>query len=174
MYLTPEYFESHEIFPKNVYEAHLLDKFNRVVSNNIWRLMDMRVLWTADRLRELHGVMVVNDYMWGGNNQYRGYRSAIELLDINDIVRQLAAYNPGDSLLYKPRFSSFTSQHCLGQAIDCKFKYKSAEEIRQHIKANPHLPEYKYITRVEESVSWFHFDVANWDVAKNGILFFRP
>lgn len=173
MYYAPNHFESYEIFPKKVYQDHLLDKTNRVVSNNIWRLMDKRVLWTADQLRELHGVMIVNDYMWGGSNQYRGYRPAIELLDIEDLVSQLAAYNPGDSLLYNTRFSSFTSQHCLGQAIDCKFKYKSAEEVRQHIKANPHLPAYKYITRVEEGVSWLHFDVANWDVTKNGILFFR-
>ncbi len=173
MYYAPKHFESHEVFPKKIYEDHLLDRVNRVVSNNIWRLMDRRVIWTMDQLRELHGVMIVNDYMWGGNNQYRGYRPPLDILDIDDLVRQIAAYNPGDALFYKPRFSSFTSQHCLGQAIDCKFKYKSAEEVRQHIKTNPTLPAYKYITAVEEGVTWLHFDVRNWDVIKQGILFFK-
>lgn len=171
MYSVPKDFPflPEEIFPKKVIADHMK---NGILDLQIWRLIDSRIIYTLHAIRNLHGTTVVNDYLWGGNNSYRGYRPPIELVNLKDLIEQLAAYNPGDKITIKALWSGFTSQHCLGQAIDCKFKYKSADEVREHIKTFPQHPAYKYITAVEDGVSWLHFDVRNWDVAKSGVLFF--
>jgi hypothetical protein len=151
MYFTPssKLFHPAEFFPKS---ASL-----QLFSNQIWRLIDDRVLWTAEQIRKRYGVTIINDYLWGGNNQYRAYRPIPELLEVN-----------------KTRSNKFslTSQHCFGRAIDCKFRDWTAEEVRQDIKKNPKHDVFKFITRVEDKVDWFHFDCASWTGKE--ILFFDP
>ena len=100
-----------------------------------WALLDERALMTLDLLREDFGPITVNDWSWGGTNQWRGIRTS-----------------------YSKYFSTY-SQHSFGRAFDCIFKNHTAEEVRQAIKANPE--RYKYINSIEEGVSWLHFDVRN-------------
>jgi len=159
MYYQPKHFAAEEIFPPETIAEHKSSgKFDQ-----IWRLMDGRVLWTQDQFRERFGTMVCNDYMWGGSNRYRVYRPIIALVDW-DHYRRFREI--------RVAWSSFTSQHCHGRGSDSKFKKVTAEEVRQDIKKNPDHEAFKYITAVEDKVSWLHFDTRSWNRTQSGILFF--
>jgi len=157
MYYKPKYFEPEEIFSKQVIKEHSIG------SNSIWRLMDSRVLWTADKLRELFGTIIVNDYLFGGKNQHRGFRNPLELIDLEHLKLIQA---------FKPTFSSFTSQHCFGRALDLTLKKLFAEDARQYIIKNKKKEVFKYITAIEEKVSWLHFDTRNYKKDEKGFLIF--
>ena len=166
MYYKPKYFEPEEIFSKLVVENHTVRNKSgerSYIDNSIWRLMDERILKTLDLLRMDYGPVIVNDYKWGGQNQYRGYRPAIELIAHSESMIDGK---------FIPKFSSFTSQHCHGRAIDCKFKYHEAEYIRYQIKNDQSFITFSHITAVEKDVSWLHFDVRPWNKTNLGILFF--
>jgi hypothetical protein len=172
MYTEPKYFCAEEIFPPEVIVMH---KKNGNIQNSIWRLMDGRIIWTIDQLREKYGTMIINDYLWNGVNKYRGYRPVISLIDWSKLANQIEKFPPmlkQGEFVINPAWSSFTSQHCMGRAIDCKFRLSTSEEVRQDIKKHSDDPAYKYIAAVEEGVSWLHFDTRSWDREKNGILFF--
>jgi len=100
-----------------------------------WALLDERALRTLDKLRETFGSTIVNDWSWGGSNQWRGLRTD------------------------KSKYYSPYSQHSFGRAFDCIFKHHTAEEVRNYIKEN--RDEFPYITSMEDGVSWLHFDVRN-------------
>lgn len=158
MYYKPKHFREEEWFSPAVMAQN--------DTSRIWRLVDYRILWTMDALREYFGVPVtMNDYLWGGGNKYRGFRSYDELVD-TVYLRKTG--------VIRPKFSSFTSQHTLGRAADSKFRNIPAEEIRNDIRANPDAIRYQYITAVEDEVSWLHIDVRNWETTTSGILFFNP
>ncbi|MGD9156793.1 MAG: hypothetical protein PVG39_00165 [Desulfobacteraceae bacterium] len=159
MYYKPKHFVVEEIFPPGIIAEH--NSIGKL--DQIWRLMDWRVLWTQDQLRERYGSMICNDYLWGGSNQYRVYRPAIGLIDW-DYFRRFREV--------KAKWSSFTSQHCFGRASDSKFKKVTTEEVRQDIKRNPDHEAFRYITAVEDKVSWLHFDTRSWNRTESGILFF--
>ena len=156
---NPRFFRSEEFFPKTVCDAHITNE------NSLWRLMDNRVLWTAEALRKRFGVMYINNWFWGGQSHLRAYRPAIELLD-KEIYSLLD--------IAQPMFSSFTSQHCLGRAVDCHFRDFTAEEVREDIRKNPNRSDYQYITCIENNVEWLHFDSRAWNREKNGILYVNP
>lgn len=168
MYYKPNrnIFTEEEFFPRSVVYNH---KLKDTINRSIWRLMDGRVIWTAVQLRNYFGTMIINDYKWGGKNQYRGYRPSIEIIDFKSLnkVRSFKALSK-----LEPKFSSFTSQHCFGRAVDAKFRMVSAEEVREDIRKNQYAERYKYITAIENNVDWLHFDVRNWGKDKFGILFF--
>ena len=106
MSYIPEYFIPEELFTKKTISDHTK---NGIIADTIWRLIDSRVTWTADQLRKRFGSISINDYKFGGQAQYRGYRPVIELIDKEQlhITGQIT-----------PTFSSFTSQHCFGRALD--------------------------------------------------------
>lgn len=163
MYCIPNYFTAGEWFSQRVIQSNSAVGF---VSNKIWRLVDYRVTWTVDQIRKhFKKPVVMNDWLWGGNNEQRGFRSISELFDS-------ARFN--DTGVFGLKLSSSTSQHCFGRACDCKVSGLPADEIREDIRKNPYADRYKHITCVEEGVSWLHFDVRSWDKAKYGILFFHP
>jgi hypothetical protein len=151
-YPNPAWFHPAEFFPKS-----LVSFFD---DNQIWRLMDYRILWTVEALRKRFGIMYLNNWLWGGNSQYRVYRPIQELIELNKRI-------------YSANFS-LTSQHCFGRAIDCHFRNYTVDEVREDIRKNQNREEYKYITRVEEKVDWLHFDCASWNRNKYGIFFFDP
>lgn len=138
---------------------------NNHMGEQIWRLMDERVLRTAEFLRHRFGTMIINDYIWYGSNQYRGFRPWTALLNMMEYCSTGVA---------RATWSSFHSQHCFGRAIDAKFKSVTAEEIRLDIKANPERKEYQFITCVEDGVDWLHFDCRSWSTTPHGILFVTP
>jgi len=124
----PKYFQPYELVPQATYE--LLKDRPWV----IWQLFDNRTLYTGDRIRIRYGKMIANDWFWGGNNQYRGWR-------------------PGDCFV-----GAEYSQHKFGRAEDLVPVECTVEEIRQDIKKD----EFQYITCIEEGVPWLHFDVRNY------------
>jgi len=124
---TPKYFSYFELVPKYTY-----DNYHQGILKG---LMDERVLITADALRSRYGPATVNDWNFGGKNQYRGWRPM--------------GCDVGATL----------SQHKFGRALDMTFENIKAEEVRQDILDNP--GSFPLITCVEGNVSWLHFDVRN-------------
>jgi hypothetical protein len=80
--------------------------------------------------------MTVNDWSWGGANQYRGWRS------------------PDCGI------GATLSQHRFGRAVDMIPKDMSAEDIRDDLIKNQHKsPHIKFIGGLEMGISWLHVDV---------------
>ena len=147
MYYKPKYFKPQELFSKKVFARE------ETKGEQIWRLMDYRILWTADRLRERFGKMTINDWLWGGGLQLRGYRDMMLDLFGTDY--------------------SMTSQHAFGRAIDYNFESVSVEEVIQDILGDPWKPEYKYITGLEVDTTWVHNDTRSWNKGSSGLLTFK-
>jgi hypothetical protein len=163
MYIVPRHFRPEEWFSQFVCRKNLRDG---KIRSQIWRLVDNRITWTADALRDYFGTMYMNNWFWGGDKEGRGYRDPRELIDYN--------YRPLERDSLKTKYSSFSSQHCLGRALDATFKGVSAKEIRDDIRKNKRAERYKFIACVETKVSWLHVDVRNWDRSQSGILFVNP
>jgi hypothetical protein len=130
MYI-PEKFELYEWLPKDFYNANI-----NHYGDMLWLMFDERLLWTYDQLRKRYGRIILNDWFWGGNNQYRGWR-------------------PFDC----PKGAKL-SQHKWGRAGDSIF-LRLAEEIRQDIMRNQNDDEFQYISVIEKDVSWLHIDCRN-------------
>ena len=114
--------------------------------------MDVRILITADKIREYFGKsMTINNWKWGGPREWSGLRTK-------------------DSTYYSPY-----SQHSFGRAIDFLIEGIDAQEVRDEIKKNQDNDAFKYITRMEEfkTMSWVHVDCMNWNREK-GIYVFKP
>lgn len=141
---VPKHFKSFELFPPDILAQ------NAYMGDKIFWLIDDRVLWTNDQLRERYGKVYMNTWYWGGNHQYRGYRS------------------------FDCQVGAKWSQHKFGRASDLDFAEVEAEEVRQDILKNPFDPIFEHITAIEMDISWFHYDVRNWDKAKNDILQIKP
>jgi len=154
-YIPPKkYFKPQEFFPPHIVQAHTGP--GGAILPHIWRLMDSRIVWTAVELRKQFGTMIINDYLWGGKNKNRGYRDPISLIDQDHYMAT------GEIIA---SWSSFTSQHCLGNGVDSSFKNHLAEDVRSYIIANSESESFKYITAIEKEVEWLHIDSRNF---KNG------
>ena len=129
MIYIPKYFKIYELLPPYFYES------NKHRGDALWYIFDNRLLLTLDQLRETFGKMYINNWYWGGNRQYSGWR-------------------PFD---YK---GAYLSQHKFGRAADIIFNKHDAESVRQWIIKNS---KFKYITGMELGVSWLHIDVRNYD-----------
>lgn len=156
-----EVFRPEEFFPPHIVKKHT-DK-NGNIQPWIWRLMDSRVTWTSVKLRQRFGCMIMNDYLWGGQNENRGFRDPISLIDWDEYK---------ETSIIKASWSSFTSQHCFGRAGDSKFKETLAEEARQYIIKHKGEDDFKHITAIEKGVTWLHFDVRNFKVADQRFFIF--
>lgn len=132
-----DHFDIEELVSKAVYVER---------GNKAWALLDNRALKTLDQLRKRFGPVTVNDWKWGGKNEYRGLREPNCKIG--------AAY----------------SQHRFGRAFDCHFRDVSAHKVREYILQHPE--EFPYITALEMGVSWLHFDVRNH--GDESILKFYP
>ncbi|MDA3788085.1 MAG: hypothetical protein PF503_06285 [Desulfobacula sp.] len=160
MYTPPiELFRPEELFSPLVIQDHI-DKGRM---SSIWRLMDPRLLWTAVQLRGLFGPLTINDWLWDGDNKNRGYRSPLELFDRDYFIRTGSI---------RASWSSFTSQHCLGNALDGTFKNILADEVRAYIIHNSQRREFKYITAIEKEVPWLHVDTRNFKAGNDRFFIF--
>ena len=137
----PKHFKLQELVPPEVYN----NTENKI---NLWFLFDERALKTLDTLRDMYGIVLVNNWLWGGNFKYSGYR-------------------PPHSDVGAPR-----SQHRFGRAFDCKFDFVDSGEVREDVLSNPEL--FPHITTLEVEIGWFHFDTRNWDRSENGIFLVKP
>lgn len=131
MIYKPKYFRIEELVPPNL--------VNSVSHDRLWWALDWRVLWTADRLREMYGPMSANTYVWGGPHKERGLRDPMS------------------------KTGSLWSQHKFGRALDLVPRNTTAAQIRHDIINNPKVPEFAHITCIEMDVGWLHFDVRNWE-----------
>ena len=138
MYI-PRHFELYEMLPKKIYEATMH------LGNKRWEWFDDRMLMTSDFLRNTFGKMTMNDWYWGGNTQYRGWR-------------------PFDC-----EIGAEWSQHKFARAGDSVFEKITALEVRKYVIAHPQA--FHYITCIEMGVPWFHFDTRNYT---GGILQVYP
>ena len=145
-YYKPEHFELYELVPRDIYE-----RYSTIGKLHIlWGILDPRVLWTNDRLRERYGRMVMNDWWWGGKNQYRGWRPP------------------------NCEIGSILSQHRFARGSDLIPTETTAERIRDDILADPFDEDFQYITCIEMDVGWLHFDTRNWDKKSIGVLKVYP
>lgn len=145
----PKHFRIEELVYPGFYEAH------KHRGHLIWLALDIRVLKTADRLRERYGLMTVNNWCWGGDRTESGLRDM--------------STDTGAAL----------SQHKFGRALDCIFHDCTADEVRADMRkarcfkidACRTIPAFDYITCIEDfpGMSWFHFDVRNHDAQKYGV-----
>lgn len=137
----PKHFDLRELIDPTTHAA---------MGERAWQLLDPRLLWTLDALRDAWGPVVCNTWHVKGQFRFRGYRP------------------PTDTT------GALYSQHRCGRAADVHFLQASVSEVRAHILKNPDLHPYQHITCVEIDVSWLHFDLRNHDKAALGILQVRP
>jgi len=140
---VPRHFQIYELIPYDIYW-----KYVKLKKIKMWLMFDRNLLITLDQLRDQFGPMVINDWWWQGENQYRGWR-------------------PMDC-----RFGSVLSQHKFGRGTDLKPKDCTSQECRDFIRKNPE--KFPLISAIERGVNWLHVDTRNWDRTESGILFFKP
>lgn len=133
-----KYFFIEEFLPKDVDPKHFR------------HIMDNRIVWTADRLRERFGKAYINNWLFGGNNQFRGWR-------------------PPESTV-----GATFSQHRFGRALDMTFEDSTPEEIRKDLRIVGRFGAYRYITACEDGVSWLHVDCRFVGGDPDEIMFFKP
>ena len=132
MNYKPKHFKAHEYVPPEVFKKR---------GDKAFELIDVRILITMDKLREMLGrPITINNYNWGGDRSQSG-------------LRTLRFYGSVDKLE-----SSF-SQHKYGRAVDFLVKGMNAVDVRKFIVDNKeHFP---YITFMETDISWVHIDCRN-------------
>lgn len=145
-FYTPKHFAIHEVVDEKTFA-----KFG----NLALQFLDPKLLITADKIRERYNSPIyINTYLLKVDSfprfNYRGYRPRSCTVG--------AEY----------------SQHRHGRALDLTVVNVDAETIRQDILADPFHDDFKYITSIEASVSWLHFDVRNRDKNIHGILVTQP
>jgi hypothetical protein len=141
---TPKYFKPYEFVDRETY---------RIRGARSLQLIDVRLLWTMDAIKEYFGVefsVTINDWYWGGKREWSGLRT------------------------YGSPYYSPYSQHSFGRAIDFLISGHNANYIRLCIKKDPNNPAFKYITAIEdfEGMTWIHIDVRTWNKKRNGLLIF--
>lgn len=117
-----------------------------------WWVLDPRIVWTAEGIRKYLGKpMIINTWSNGGQFSQRGFR-------------------PTNSGTGAPN-----SQHRYGRALDYDIVGMSPEEVRTWIKTNlSKLDCLKYITTLEQGISWVHMDVRAYDRPHKGLLLVTP
>ena len=133
-----QYFRIEELVPEYVFGIHKHEQ------HKLWLLFDQRVLITLDRLRRRYGPLIANDWLWGGKNQYRGWRP------------------------WSLSIGAAFSQHKFGRGNDSMPTQVTADEIRQDIRVNsaqstsPYGTFWEFIRCIEIDIPWLHFDTRNW------------
>lgn len=132
-----KHFKIYELVPQQTYEDR---------GDKAWQLFDDRLLLFIDFLREKFGPITINDWWWGGDNQWRGLR-----------------------IPNTPYYRTY-SMHSHGKALDLIFRDTPAEEVRQWLDNNQErwmsATGLESIT-VEEGVSWLHIDLRNNTIGYN-------
>jgi len=139
-FYKPKHFRVEEFLPPGLY--------NQYGERGLRLLMDPRILFTMDALRDKFGPITVNNYHAGGAFQQRGFRD-------------------------DPGVGAPLSQHRFGRACDFDIKGVTAEEFRAIARAGKMRAELAHITRVEDGVSWVHIDVAGVEAPADGVVFFK-
>jgi len=122
-YYKPDWFDIEELVPPSIIAS--------IGENVAWLLLDVRIVWTADAIRNYF-----KKPLWVNIKGYpnRGFRP----------------WTPGKY-----------SQHNFGRALDGTVEGFSAEEVRQEILTHPNEPAFRFINRIELDTSWLHVDAAS-------------
>lgn len=100
-----------------------------------WEFFPDDSLWMLHGVREFFNrPVVVNNWLWDGAMQYRGYR-------------------PPWCVIGAPN-----SAHRKGLAFDLDVKGIDAQEVRRLIRENQNDPRLQLIQRMEKGVNWVHID----------------
>ena len=138
-----DHFYYHEFFSSGIW--HNYDKAL------LRKLLDPRLIPLMEKIRTtLNKPIFVNNWKWGGNSMYRGFR-------------------PQNSSV-----GSLYSQHKFGRAVDFKVGSMTANEVREYILDNEHEYMVAGVTRLEsglDATTWVHVDFA-W-TGKDHIHVFR-
>ncbi|MGY6429894.1 hypothetical protein ACXIVC_21905 [Vibrio parahaemolyticus] len=133
-------------------------QLKELVSKAMWErrgaacieLFDPRLLMTLDQLRkDLGRGITVNNWIWGGHLQYRGFRD--EGFYIEEALKKGKTKEEGLA-----DYARSLSQHKFGRAVDFHVTGMSAASVRRHIHRNK--SKYPFITFVETDISWVHID----------------
>lgn len=124
--IKAKYFKIEELVDKKTFNIR---------GERAWQLIDDRLIYSIDSLREKFGKITINNWNSGGDREWSGLRTV-------------------DS----PYYSRY-SQHTFGRAADLLFSNADVEEVRKYILANKDL--FPYITGVELGTSWLHIDIRN-------------
>ena len=128
-----------EYIPRQLYQKYQ-DKPHLLIG-----LLDKRLIFADQKLRDHFGPVTINNWMSGGPRQWSGIRTP-----------------------ESPEFSAM-SQHTFGRASDKLFANATASEVRAYIRL--HWRELE-ITCIEDNVSWVHSDVRYWQ--GNDLLIVQP
>ena len=124
-----EHFKIHELV-----DRYTFNKFGE----EAWQFFNPIALIALDGVREFfHKQIIVIDWFWGGEFQYRGLRP-----------------------IYCTEGATY-SQHRFGDAFDGDIEGVTAKEARQAILENQDHELLKHITCIEADVNWLHFDCRN-------------
>ena len=124
-----------------------------LLGDKAWWLLDPRLLWTLDQIRERYNrAVTINTWKWRTDKPFT-----------------LRGFRPSSAAL-----GGFHSQHRYGRAADFDVEGMAADEVRQDILTHPDEAAFQYITCLETDISWVHLDCRNWDRAKHGILLVKP
>jgi hypothetical protein len=138
-----KYFAVRELVDKATYE---------LMEDNALKLFKPQALDALENLREFFGKNItVNDWSWGGQMQWRGYRTPAKATELG--------------------FPH--SQHAKGNAFDCSIQGYTAEEARAIIVAHQNDVLLQTIMRLEDGVSWVHFDLATPPPGSQRIYLFK-
>lgn len=124
------HFKAHELVSPSVY---------KVLGESSYIIFDAGLLRLADALRDRFGSCTINNWYWGGDRLWSGYRTP-------------------DSPHYRE-----LSRHSQGKALDMIFNVP-AEEVRQWIKNNVEFLINEcglHSFTIEEGVNWVHIQVDN-------------
>jgi hypothetical protein len=123
-----KYFKTQELVSKETYDLYGEDSI---------KLFTPEILTALDDLREFFNQKVtVNDWLQGGQFQWRGYRTPQKAAELG----------------------SPNSEHAKGNAFDCDIEGYTAEQARQKIIGNQNDKLLKNIMRMEADKSWLHID----------------
>lgn len=115
-----------EYIPRQLYEQY------KGREGELIKLLDKRLIEADQKLRDLFGPVMINNWWSGGPRNWSGLRTP-------------------ESPYYSP-----TSQHTHGRASDKIFSRHSAKEVQEYIRNNY---QELGITGLELSVTWVHSDV---------------
>ncbi len=137
-----KHFKLYELVDRKTFETE---------GNAAWNHFTDDILLCLDGLRDFFGRSVtVNNWMAGGQFQFRGYRPPW--------------YDGGAT----------HSQHRRGNAFDCDIMGMPAKQARQEIIDNKDNPLLIAIMRMENNVSWIHADCGPIPEGKARIYLFNP
>lgn len=122
------HFTLEELLPKQFFE-----EFYPIHGESLWQIFRPKALITIDQLRDAYGKMVINNWKWGGNLQFCGYRP------------------PTCGV------GSLLSQHRFANAFDLHPQEVGIDIIREDI-LNGQWPT---VRGLELGVSWLHVDFRN-------------